>query len=147
MQTTTLQESKSSQDFALSIDKYQDDEEEEYNEQNADDKMKNTIKVAHGEKMTWRERIHWFKNSQLFVHMLMVGNLLLFGGFCVLNPISLQFIHPVVSCCLRVLIMTISMLPLAIIVDWKYEFRQVSDSMDLHPVLRFVEDCGCFGYF
>jgi hypothetical protein len=84
------------------------------------------------EKKTLKERIKSFTHSQRFAHILMGINLLLFGGFAVLNPISLESIHPVLSCCFRALVMAVTMFPFAAIFDYKFEFRSINSNIDLH---------------
>jgi drug/metabolite transporter (DMT)-like permease len=68
-----------------------------------------------------------FTTSQLFAHMLLLFNCLLYGGFHVLSVQSLKQMHPIIFSTFRTYILAVTMMPIALFVDRKHTFVNEAD--------------------
>jgi len=64
----------------------------------------------------------FFSKSQYLSHVLLFIFMILFGGFCVMSAISLNYMNPLIFCFFRATIIAVGMLPLPIIIDWRFQF-------------------------
>jgi drug/metabolite transporter (DMT)-like permease len=90
------------------------------------------------EQQSLYSRITSFTASQLFAHILLITNTLLYGGFCVIAPMSIKTFNAVLFASFRTGIIAVTVLPMALIIDRKYKFRQFEDSDSKHWILKSV---------
>lgn len=61
--------------------------------------------------------------TTIFTHFLLLFNQLMFGGFAVLGNMSTMHFNMILFSCLRTIIMSAAIFPVAELIDWKYTFR------------------------
>ena len=71
-----------------------------------------------------KQALIWFSTSQLLCHSLLLLAQVFFGGFGVIGPMSIKhFPSSALFACLRTVIMSLTIFPLAVIFDWRHSFR------------------------
>lgn len=73
----------------------------------------------------------WLPLTTIFAHFLLLFNQLMFGGFAVLGNMSITHFNMILFSCLRTIIMSAAIFPVALLIDWKYTFRPETDKITL----------------
>lgn len=101
-------------------------EEEQWNQMNED----TTGWKSTGKRSSLKDWYNWFTTSQLWAHLLMLGSQLVFAGFCILVPVALEVVNPIVFSCIRIGIMCMTMFPLSLTYDRGFIFQKQSSVDD-----------------
>ena len=81
------------------------------------------------------EKLNELTSSLPFAHALLVLNVILYGGFCVIGPMSINQFPPVLYAAFRTGTIAFTVLPLALVFDRGYKFR---DSEQIGNVNNWV---------
>jgi hypothetical protein len=71
--------------------------------------------------------------STLFIHFLLILLQVLYAGFGIIGHIATQHIHPIIFACFRIGLVSFTLVPLSLIIDFPYWRQKVDDN----------RPCGC----
>ncbi|KAL9651874.1 hypothetical protein ABK040_000220 [Willaertia magna] len=75
------------------------------------------------ETTKWYNKYIKLFSGQFLAHICLIGTLLTFGGYCVITPHVVKMIHPTIFATIRVFLISITLLPISLIIDRNYSFR------------------------